>query len=78
MNATFDTAGNRSGNASFAPLIRPITLARLPHAAVGANRLSASMESCTLPRVRLGGRLVIPAGTPVSSVANGSPANEVG
>ena len=78
MSATFDTAGNRSGNASFAPLSRPITLARLPHLAVGKDKLYPAVVTGTLPRVRVGRRLAIPAGTPVSSVANGSPANEVG
>ena len=77
MNATFDTAGNRSKSASFAPLIRPITLACLPHPAVGTNKPCAVMTG-TLPRVRVGRRLAIPAGTPVASVMNGSPANEVG
>ena len=77
MNATFDTAGNRSGHASFAPLIRSITLACLPHPAVGTDKLYPAMTG-TLPRVRVGRRLAIPAGTPVASVANGSPVNEVG
>ena len=78
MSATFDTAGNRSRTITLAQATRTITLAYTGHPAVGKNRLHASMESCTLPRVRVGGRLVIPADTPVSSVANGSPANEVG
>ena len=78
MNATFDTAGNRSGNASFAPLIRPITLARLPHPAVGKNKLYPAVTTGTLPRVRVGRRLAILAGARVSSVANGSPVNEGG
>ena len=78
MNATFDTAGNRSGSASFAPLIRPITLACLPQPAFGTDKPCAAMTSGTLPRVRVGRRLAIPAGTRVSSVAIGSPVNEVG
>ena len=78
MNATFDTAGNRSGNASFAPLIRSITLACLPQPAVGTDKPCAAVVTGTLLRVRVGRRLAIPAGTPVASVMNGSPANEVG
>ncbi len=78
MNATFDIASNRSGIASFAPLIRPITLARLPHPAIGTDRLHASVTSRSLPRVRVGRQLAVPAGTPVASVANDSPANEEG
>jgi len=77
MNATFDTAGNRSMRASFAPLIRPITLTCLPQPAVGTDKFYPAMTG-TLPRVRVGRRLAIPADTPVASVMNGSPANEVG
>ncbi len=78
MNATFDTAGNRSKSASFTPLIRPITLACLPHPAVGTDKIYPAVMTGTLPRVRVGRRLAIPADTPVSLVAIGSPANEVG
>ena len=78
MNATFDTAGNRSKSASFAPLIRSITLACVPHPAVGADKLYPAVMTGTLPRVRVGRRLAIPAVTPVASVANGSPVNEGG
>ena len=78
MNATFDTAGNRSKSASFAPLIRPITLTCLPQPAVGTNGLYPAVVTGTLPRVRVGRRLAIPVDTPVASVMNGSPANEVG
>ena len=69
MNATFDTAGNRS---------RTITLAYTGHPAVGKNKLYPAVTTGSLPRVRVGRRLAIPADTPGASVTNGSPAHEVG
>jgi hypothetical protein len=78
MSARFDTAGNRNGSASLSQVTRTITLAQTWNPAVGKGKPFAAMTSGTSPKVRVGRRLAIPAGTPVASVANGSPVNEVG
>ena len=78
MSATFDTAGNRSRTITLAQATRTITLAYTGDPAVGKNKLYPAVTTGTLPRVRVGGRLVIPADTPGASVTNGSPAHEVG
>ena len=78
MNATFDTAGNRSRTITLAQATRTITLAYTGHPAVGKNKLYPAVTTGSLPRVRVGRRLAIPADTPGASVANGSPANEGG